>query len=65
MFQKKTQICGYQTHEGIGRGSVGRGLGHWMQAVKRYKLPVIRQISTRDIMHNMINIINSAIYHMC
>ena len=26
-----------------------------MEAVKRYKLPVIRQISTRDVMYNMRN----------
>ena len=28
-----------------------------MKGVKKYKLPVIRYISTRDIMYNMINII--------
>lgn len=29
-----------------------------MKAVKRYKLPVV---STKDIMYNMINVINTAI----
>ena len=35
--------------------------GECMKALKRYKLPVIRQISTRDVMYNMINIINTAL----
>ena len=30
-----------------------------MKAIKRYKLPVI--VSTRDVMHNMINIINTVL----
>ena len=30
------------------------GRGNWMKVVKRHKLPVIRQISTRDIMYNII-----------
>ena len=34
-----------------------------MKSVKRYKFPVIRQISTKDIMCNMINIINTAVYY--
>ena len=42
----------------------GWGRGNWMKAVKMYKLPVIRQISTRDIMCNMINIINTAICYI-
>ena len=32
-----------------------------MKVVKRYKLPVIRQMSTRGIMYNMINIINTTV----
>ena len=34
--------------------------GKYRKVVKRNTLPVIRSISTRDVMHNMINIINSA-----
>ena len=41
------------------RGSVGRG--NWMKAVKMYKLSATRSIRTRDIMYNMINIINTAV----
>ena len=52
--RKRDQICCYQRQE------VGVG-GNWMKAVKRYKLPVIRYISTRDIMYNMINIIKTAV----
>ena len=32
-----------------------------MKAVKRYKLPVIRKIGTRDVMYYMINIVNTAL----
>ena len=35
-----------------------------MKAVKRYKLPVIRQISTRDIMYNIANIINTNVLYI-
>ena len=44
----------------------GRGLGegNWMKAVKRYKLPVIRKISTRNIMYHRINIINTAVCYI-
>ena len=37
-----------------------RGRENRMKVVKRYKLPVIREISTRDVTYNMINIINIA-----
>ena len=32
-----------------------------MKAVKMYKVSATRSISTRDIMYNMINIINTAV----
>ena len=35
--------------------------GNWMKVVKRYKLPGIRQVSTRDVTYNMINIINTVV----
>ena len=35
-----------------------------MKAVKRYKLPVIRYISTRDEMYHMKNIINTCMLYM-
>ena len=35
-----------------------------MKAVKSYKLPVMRQVSIRDIMYKMINLINTAIYYI-
>ena len=37
---------------------------NWMKVVKRYKLPVIRLISTRDVTHNMININNTAVCYI-
>ena len=35
------------------------GRGNWMKAVKRLKLPVIRWINSRDIMYNLVNMINT------
>ena len=35
-----------------------------MKAVKKYKLPVIRYISTRVSMYNKINVINTAICYI-
>ena len=35
-----------------------------MKAVKRYQLPVVREVtSTRDLRYNMIKIINTAIHN--
>ena len=51
--RKRDQICGYQRWD-----------GKWLMVVKRYKLPVIRKISTRDVNYNMINIINTALCYM-
>ena len=39
----------------------GGGKGNWIKAVKRYKLPVIKEVSTSNVMYNMINTINTAI----
>ena len=33
----------------------------WMKVIKRYKLPVIRQINTRHVMYNMMTIVNTAV----
>ena len=38
--------------------------GNWMEVGKRYKLTVIRQISSRNIMYSIIDIINSAMFYM-
>ena len=55
LIGKRDQICGYQRWG---------ERGNWMQVVKRYKLPVIGLISTRDVMYNMINIINTAMHYI-
>ena len=44
------------------RGGVGRR-GNQMQAIKRYKHPVTRLISARDVMYDKINLINNAVYY--
>ena len=31
-----------------------------MKVVKRYKAPVVKSVSTGDVMYNMINIMNTA-----
>ena len=35
-----------------------------MKVVKRSKLSVIRYINTKDVMYNMVNIINTTVYYM-
>ena len=40
----------------------GRGRENWRTVVQRAKPPLIRQISTRDEMYNMINIINTVVF---
>ena len=36
-----------------------------MKEVKRYKLPVKGYMCTRDVMYNMVKIINTTIYGSC
>ena len=45
-------------------GCGGEERKNWMKTVKRYNLPVIKEISTRNIMYNMINIVNTAVLYM-
>lgn len=47
-------MCGYQ------RWWVGRR--SWRKVVQRYKLPVTREISTRNVIYNMMTTINTAVY---
>ena len=49
-YLKGYQICDYQSGE-----------GKLMKVVKRYKLP---DLSTRNVMDTMINIINTAVYYI-
>ena len=49
-YRKGYQICDYQSGE-----------GKLMKVVKRYKLP---DLSTRNVMDTMINIINTAVYYI-
>ena len=35
-----------------------------MKVVKRYKLLVIRQVSTKDVMYSMIDTINTAVCYI-
>ena len=41
--------------------AMGDGRKYWRKVVKRYKLSVIRYISTRDVMYNMMTITNADI----
>ena len=58
--RKRDQICGYQSCAGLGGGRKG----DWIKVVKKYKLPGIGSISTRDAMYNMINIIDTAVCYI-
>ena len=41
-----------------------QGKGKSAEGRERHKLPVIRQMSTRDVMHDMINTTNTAICYI-
>ena len=47
----------------VNRGGVW-GNGKLDEDSQKYKLPVIREMSTRDVMYNMINIINTAVCYL-
>ena len=55
---KQTHRNGDQT-----RGVVW-GKGNWMKVVKRYKLPIRRLISSRDVIYNKINIVNTVVIYV-
>ena len=42
----------------------GGGGRNWMKTIKNYKLPVVRYKISRDIMYNMIIVINIDISYM-
>lgn len=44
----------------------GWGQGNWEldEDSQKYKLPVIKQVSTRDVTYNMINTINTAVCYI-
>ena len=48
----------------VTRGGGGVGKGNWRKVVQRYKLPVIREISPRDVMYNMMTIVNTAVWYI-
>ena len=56
MHRKRDQTYGYQ-RQGEVRG------GNWMKGVIWYKLPVIRYIRTRDVMHSTRTTAHTAIRH--
>ena len=43
------------------QGRVGRWK-RWVKGVKRYSLPVIRQISAGDVMYGMMTIVNNIVF---
>ena len=64
--RKRGRVCGYQK-QGGGEGRGGWGgdgeeeLHEVSQKAQTSKPPVIRQVCSRDIMYNMLNIINTAV----
>ena len=38
--------------------------GNWMKVIKRCKFPVIRQVSTGDVMYNMMTVANTALWYI-
>lgn len=40
---------------------MGRGRGSWRKVVKRGKLPAIREISSKDVIYNMITRVNTTV----
>ena len=60
--RKRGRVCGYQKQgRGWGVGDGEEELHEVSQKVQTSKPPVIRQISSRDITYNMVNIINTAV----
>lgn len=38
--------------------------GNWMKVVKRYKIAVIRQISTGNVRHSMMTIVDTTVWYI-
>ena len=53
LYTRKKQTNSYEITFVATRGGGGRR--NWMKAVKRYKMPVIMKISSRDAVYNTIN----------
>ena len=46
----------------VARGG-GRRWAKWVKGVKRYKLPVIKQVSPGDVMYSMATIVHKTVLH--
>ena len=55
--RKRDQTCGYQRQRGGGRGNCKK-------MIKRYKLQLIRYLSTREVMYNMMITPNVAVRYI-
>ena len=55
--RKRDQICSPRGRDGSGDGELDEGS-------EMYKLPIIWEISTRDVMYNMMSIINTAVCYI-
>lgn len=49
-------MCAYQRQKKEREGN--------RRVVRRYKLPVIREVGTRDVMSNTVNIVNIAVWRI-
>lgn len=60
-YRKRDQRSDFWLPEVEGRRLRKREVENWMKEVKRYNLSVIREISTRDIIYNMMVIVNNSV----
>lgn len=60
--RNREPIGGCQRH-GLGMMVTWR-VGEMMEVVKRYNLPVIRQISSEDIMYSMVTIVKDTVLYI-
>ena len=65
LYTRKKQTNSYKNTFVVTRGGGGRR--HWMKAVKRYKMPFMMKISSRDVVYNMMNQLTllTVIYKNC
>ena len=59
----RNKLIGKEVSSAVTRGR-GWGRGNWMKAIKRYILPVIRQVSTKNEMYNKIHRSNTAVHYL-
>ena len=60
-YEKTNKLIDKEIRLVVDRGSWGGGWAKWEKVVERYKFPVIRQVSSGNVMYSMVTKVNHTV----